>query len=214
MKLKRRIEVDSVLFSWLIPFTTEVINKFKIGPDGRTAYERITEHKCRHFMIGFLEVVDFILEVNKNERHKADSHVMKGVFLGYVWRSTEYLVGTKDGIYKCRTVRRRAEDIAYDPDCADFLKVSYNEYVLDGAKTTAIVRTPLEGGAIGPEKIPVRGREFVPRRVYTRPSDFNKHGFTEGCKGCVWAQNQTGTRYPHTDEQGKDRSSYRYGRKR
>ena len=37
-KFKKRIEVDSVLFSWLIPYVTDTMNKYKVGTDGRTAY--------------------------------------------------------------------------------------------------------------------------------------------------------------------------------
>ena len=68
-KKRRRIEVDGILFSRLIPFCAEVMNKFKVGADGRTAYERITEHKCKHVIIGFAEAVDFILETDKGNRH-------------------------------------------------------------------------------------------------------------------------------------------------
>ena len=87
-KLGRRIEVGGVLFSWLIPYVTEILNKFKVGTDGRTPYERITGHKCRHIAIGFAEQVDFMLEGDKNKQHKADGKLMTGVFLGYIWRST------------------------------------------------------------------------------------------------------------------------------
>ena len=106
--MKARIEVNSVLFSWLIPYVTETMNKYKVGADGKTAYERITGHRCKHDVVGFGEVVDYILETDKNVRYKADSRVGKGIFLGYCWRSTEYLVGTKDAVYRCRTVRRKA----------------------------------------------------------------------------------------------------------
>ena len=81
------------------------MNKFRVGSDGRTAYERITEHKFKGNVVGFGELVDFILETNKNETHKADSRVQQGIFLGYAWRSTECLVGTREGIYKCRTIK-------------------------------------------------------------------------------------------------------------
>ena len=94
-----------MLSSWWIPFVTEITDKLRLGSDNRTAYERITQHKCRHFMIDFGEVVDFMLGTSKNERHKADSALLKGIFLGYIWRSTEYVIGTKDCVYKCRTVR-------------------------------------------------------------------------------------------------------------
>ena len=55
-----------------------------MGADGRTPYERITGHKRRHIAIGCAERVDFMLEANKNELHKADSKLMTGVFLGYI----------------------------------------------------------------------------------------------------------------------------------
>jgi hypothetical protein len=44
--LGRKIEVGGALYSWMIPYVTEIMNKFKLGADGRTAYERITGHKC------------------------------------------------------------------------------------------------------------------------------------------------------------------------
>ena len=68
-----------------------------------------------------------MLQVDKSHRHKADSEFMTGVFLGYVWRSTEYIVGNKDGIYKCRTIRRKNVENAYDAKCVEFLNSSYNE---------------------------------------------------------------------------------------
>ena len=110
--IKRRIEIDGVLFSWLVPFCTEIMNKYKNGSDGRTAYEKITGHKCKHMVCGFAESVDFILEPDKTKLHKGDSRLIRGIFLGYKWRSTEYLVGNADGIFKCRTVRRRACEVA------------------------------------------------------------------------------------------------------
>ena len=59
-KLGKRIEVDSPMFSWLIPYCADIINKFRVGADGRTAYERITSHKCKSFVVGFGETVDYI----------------------------------------------------------------------------------------------------------------------------------------------------------
>ena len=113
--MKKRIEIDGVLFPWLVPFCAEIIHKYKVRSDGRTAYERITGHKCRELVIGFAEHVDFLLETDKTNMHKGDSRVKKGIFLGYTWRSTEYIIGTADGNNKCRTVRRRPEETSYDP---------------------------------------------------------------------------------------------------
>ena len=74
-----------------------------------------------------------MLETNKNDQHIADGRGMTGIILGYIGRTIEYIVGTEDAVYKCRTIRRKTEDSAYDPTCVDFLKISYNEYVLRDA---------------------------------------------------------------------------------
>ena len=63
-----------------------------------------------------------------------------------------------------------------------------------------MVSFPQNSEIRGPAEIPVRGKEFIPRRIYTRASDYLKHGFTQGCKGCTWAQNQLGPRYPHSEQ--------------
>ena len=65
-------------------FVADVINKFRVGSDGRTAYERITSHQCKVAQVGFGEVVDFALETDKNNRRTADSRGGVGIFLGCV----------------------------------------------------------------------------------------------------------------------------------
>ena len=72
------IEPGGAIFSWLIPFCADILNKFRVGVDGRTAYERITAHKCNVAQIGFCEVVDFKVETDKHNRLKADSEFSEG----------------------------------------------------------------------------------------------------------------------------------------
>ena len=197
--LKRRIEIDGILFSWLIPFCTQVMNKYRVGSDGRTAYERITGHKCRHQVMGFAEAVDLILEPFKGIVHKAGTRFKKGIVLGYEWRTTEYLVGTDEGIFKCRRVRRRVEEVSYDSNLVDFLTIPYDEYVLKGARTKPYSWNVRINVPEASAEVPVRGRDFVPRHIYTKVADYETHGFTEGCKGCVWIQNQVCPRVGHSE---------------
>ena len=84
---------------WLIPFRADIMKKFRVYSNARTAHDKITEHQCRCMVVGFTESVDYILETDKGAMHKADSRVHQGIFLGY-WRSTECLVGARDGVLK------------------------------------------------------------------------------------------------------------------
>ena len=70
------------------------------------------------------------------------------------------------------------------------IHVSYDDYTLEGALTTPILKFAPAGGEVGP--VPMRSREHVPRRMYTKPADCMKHGYTEGYRGCTWLQNQLG----------------------
>ena len=127
------------------------------------------------------------METEKGKQFKADSRVGVGVFVGYVWRTTEYPVGAKDGIFRCWTVKRRAEEISYDADCFDFLKVRYDEYIMKGAKTKLYVTAPV---GIEQAAIPTLGRDVIPRRLYIRPTDYARFWYNQGCRGCVWQQNK------------------------
>ena len=112
-----------MIYSWLVPLCADIMSQSKTGSDGRTAYEKLTGHKCKQVAIGFAEVADYILEPSKGHMHKADTRVMKGVFLRYEWRTTEYIVGTADGT-----------------DCMHYLKLSCGECILEGARTNHVVR--------------------------------------------------------------------------
>jgi hypothetical protein len=216
-RVGKSIEPGSALFTWLIPFCADILNKFRIGSDGRTAYERITSHACKVAQIGFAEIVDVKLETDTNNRLKADSEFNVGIILGYAWRSTEYLVASNGVVYKCRTVRRRADDVAYSAEIIDGLSVRYDEYTLKGAKTSLHVSFPKVAGGVDAAPIPTRGPGIIPRRIYLMPGDFSKLGFTQGCPGCTYAQNGLGSKRNHSEdcrrrleeEIGKDSSDNR-----
>ena len=72
------------------------------------------------------------------------------------------MIGTSEGIFRCRTIMRKAEEISYDASCFDFLKMTYDEYIVKDAKTTQHVLMPIGDGQA---PIPMRGRDFVPRRL-------------------------------------------------
>ena len=201
---EKYVSADSVLLSWLIPWVAESLNKFRVGSDGFTCYERITKHKCKHAVYGFAESVIWQLPPDKSNRDKLDGDFRDGIFLGVVWRTTEYIIGTPEGIFKCNTVKQRPEEAAYDSSCMNYITASYNDYILDGARTTgATVRFADPKARVGPAigDIPTRsGAEWIPRRIYLKPNDFLKHGYTEGCKGCTWLRSGLGTRTVHSDE--------------
>ena len=99
--VQKYVPPDSVLLTWLIPWVNESINKFKVGEDGKTCYERITGHRCKHPVYGFGESV--IWQIPPDDRDTLNGEFRDGIFLGVIWRTTELLIGTPEGIFKCNT---------------------------------------------------------------------------------------------------------------
>ena len=73
--------------------------------------------------------------------------------------------------------------------------------MLTGAKTKgAKLRFAEDAIAVPPPAVATRsGNEWAPRRVYLKPADFVKHGYSVGCMGCTWLQNGLGARRGHNE---------------
>ena len=69
--IKRQMPSSCALFSWLVTWTSEVLNKFKVRDDGGTVYERVTKHRCKHLIVGFGESVQWQqMQDRQNARDK------------------------------------------------------------------------------------------------------------------------------------------------
>ena len=77
--IKRQLMSSCAMCSWLVAWTADVLNSFKVHDGGRTAYERITRPWCNHMAIGFWETAVWQMTPDKTARD--------GIVLGVIWRS-------------------------------------------------------------------------------------------------------------------------------
>ena len=45
------------------------------------------------------------------------------------------MIGTAEGVFRSRTIKAKVDGSAYDPDCIDYIKISYSDCMLSGSKT-------------------------------------------------------------------------------
>ena len=142
----KKLDIEHPLFQWLEMWSADIINKFRLREDGRTAYEVMSGHRCRHQVIAFGEAVQFKFTTDKNKRHKAEVEWNDGVFVGVECKSGEYLVINAEGLFKCNRVMKRPIENAFDPNCIEYATVGIDEYVSAGARTApdTRVRVPNE----------------------------------------------------------------------
>ena len=69
------------MMRWLVGFTSEVLSKYKVHPNGRTSYEMTTGHRCKQMVCGFGERVHFKTTSDKNRKNKMDTEWDVGYFV-------------------------------------------------------------------------------------------------------------------------------------
>ena len=194
-RIKRKVPPDHLMVPWLIHWAGDVVQKFHVRSDGRTAYEDMTKHRVKHFVIGFGEKVQFLLATD-NTPNKYEGEWQEGFFVGVVSRSSEYLVIKGDEVYKCPTVRRLTDEDAYTAECLQEIRANFFEYIKKGATTSKTVtyKGEIKGG-ITPKTV---DKDAQPRSVRIRATDLDKHGLTAGCPGCAWHTDKIGPHRGHT----------------
>ena len=131
---------------------------------------------------------------------KLDSLWSDGVFLGCRSVSGEIVVGTESGVFKARTAQRKAYEHRWHKQNMD---------MVGGVPWKASTSVDSEGrimpavdiGMEMPEvDIPrvLEDKGPVPRRMYIRAKDIERHGATSNCKGCIATLRGEGG-VPHSD---------------
>ena len=78
-KVKRQLKVEHAMYSWMIAWTSEVVNKYKFRAIGKARYEMITKHERRHQVFGFLGHVLWQLMPDKNSRDQLNRDFKEGI---------------------------------------------------------------------------------------------------------------------------------------
>ena len=135
--------------------------------------------------------------------NKFDLRWYEGVWLGIRDETGEAIVGTREGMVKCRDFcRKPIEEDRWDAKKFDEFRGSPWEPV--PGKTGMKIRTQI---VISEDSTPVTTpvvvrEELGPRRLRVRRDDLLRYGFTAGCPGCR-AMNRGTAQMAHAEERRK-----------
>ena len=131
-----KLPVAHPIMGWLVLWAGEVLLKYKVRESGRTAYESITGHRVKHPVVMFGETLNFKLKQHEARRRKVESDWSTGIFVGVDPRTAEALVISRDGLFRCRTVRRVVREEAFSPKWFEEAVKPIDEFVQKGARTS------------------------------------------------------------------------------
>ena len=126
----KKIPRDCALMGWLVSWSSEVLNRFRVRSNGRTAFEIATLHKVRHKAMAFGEMVSF----EHTHVGKEDDRKDVGVFVGMMDGSPIYLVANASGVFGSPRIAAFPEEQAFDPDVVLSVGVGHHEFIDKGVK--------------------------------------------------------------------------------
>ena len=199
-KLGVKVGKGHALYPWLIEWAADLLTRYKVNSEGRTAVEEIRGKKSARSFAQFGEQIMYMpAQTAAGKLDKLDDRYRDGIFLGMRLRSDEILVGTAEGVVKARSVCRHPEGKQWDKDFAASVKGIPRQPVpgfdSDHVPATLGRRRDLEEGLvpqeaeIDPEEVVVVEETTVApeepmREMYVSKKLIDKHGYTEGCPGC------------------------------
>ena len=199
-RFKKKIEKSFALNSWLISWASEVLNRFKVHSNGRTSFEMMTGHRCKHKVAAFGEKVHFQHTKNGKGEYRKDI----GIFIGMMGRSNTFLIGNSDGIFGSPNIMSFPDEQAFDADMAIGIKVELYAYHSKGVSpppNAQVVRMGSTEPNPDGNAVETSGGQYVPRRARITRKELEEYGYTANCPGCISSQLQDGIRRgAHTEE--------------
>lgn len=106
--IQEALEDDAVILQWLARWAAMSYNRFQIGSDGKTAYQRQLGKAFRQ------EVVRFGEKVLLEKKNAMDAKPHEGIWLGHARATSEVLIGTRGGVVRAWPVKRLAASSKWD----------------------------------------------------------------------------------------------------
>lgn len=192
--VKQKLKVGHALTTWLGLWAGEVIFKYKVRDNGRTAYEEMTGHRCSHKAVGFGQKVQFMTTPDKSKNNKFEGNWSVCYFIGVQNRSGERLIVKENGLYRCKTIRAMTHDQSYSDELMQMDVVTVDAYLREGAKTKLGIRdVASEPSGILHDGDEQDDKGSAPRRVRIERAYVRKYGYTPGCRGCILGGNGSRT---------------------
>ena len=117
------LEDEDVVLQWLARWAAMAYNRFQVGSDGRTAYQRQLGKACRQEVVPFGEKVLYKeLKRSGDRKDVMDINWHERIWLGHARSTSEVLIGTTDGVIKAWAVKRLAPSSRWDRSLVQGMK--------------------------------------------------------------------------------------------
>ena len=193
-RLDETVKGDSNILPWMIEYASVLLNRYLVGKDGKTAYERLKGKRSKMMGFEFAESVHFRRLQPPGRLAKLESLWTTGIMIGYRANTGEFMVASGDGVFKTRNLRRRPIEERWST--RDVKELRFTPWkVRDQVPRQQAQREVQEhhqphvdiqvDTSINVDLPKPEPAEAIPRRVYLTKAVLEKYGMTDGCMGCT-----------------------------
>ncbi|CAK8995863.1 Retrovirus-related Pol polyprotein from transposon TNT 1-94 [Durusdinium trenchii] len=186
-KLGKSIPDRHAIWTWLARHACFLISRYRVGPDGRTPYERLKGKRWRRPLVVFGERVHFRpLQSYVSGRSDLAPKLDMGVYVGTHGRNGDALVMTKEGVIKGGSLKRlTVEERWADVELFKGTPWKMRPKSEEDVEAAAVrIELPAAEGRLMPEPV---ARDSGPRNLYVTRRDVEGN-YTAGCPGCIAIQ--------------------------
>jgi len=187
-KWKVTIPDDHAVLTWMTGYASFLLNRFEIGKDGKSSYERLKGKKAKVSGLEFAECLWFKVKEKKDGIGKLAIRWKDGVYLGVRAASGEVIVGTEEGVFRTRTVKRKPKEERWLQENVGRVvgvpwKTSKDDEG-DGPAREGVIKIDAKVMGEAEEEGVRTSPPLIPRSFTITRGDLVEHGFSEGCPGC------------------------------
>ena len=199
-----KISSTHPVLTWMVGHAAVLLNRFEVARDGKTAYERMKKKTAKVLGLEFGEKVLWRRKPVGGALGKMSCMWEDGIYLGIKATTGELIVGTEKGVWKTRSIQRRPFEERWNVRAAKMVggvpwRVSGEDQNADGEKLEVEATEPVGERMKEEEEKPILDELRVPRSFYIKGTDFEAHGYTKSCPGCLAILRKT-TRQKHSPE--------------
>ena len=102
-----KLEGEHPIFTWMAEYAAVLLNRFEVGQDGKTSYERSRGKKAKMMGLEFGEGLLWKRKPVGGALGKLSCLWEDGIYLGIKATTGEIIIGTERGAWRTRTVQRK-----------------------------------------------------------------------------------------------------------
>jgi hypothetical protein len=174
------------VLTWLVEHVGDIVSKYMVGLDGRTAYERLFGRPVREEGLEFGETLHWHHRATRDMNVVLDARWSSGVWLGRRWGGVVHQVFANGKVHEIRGVQRQPRDARWRREALEAVTATpWNREPAAEGELRVLPPLAAPAAAAGAGEPEVREVEYNPHRPHIKLGDLERFGFTAGCRRCA-----------------------------